>query len=353
MKILADASLPNISSYFKEPFILNLYRTKDELIKLLPTHDVLFCRSTLTVTKDLLDRTNLQCVATASSGVDHIDVDYLKSHKITLLDAKGCNARAVADYVVATLACLYRNNLMIGKRAGIIGMGKVGTQVLQRLLAMGFDVIVYDPPRARADKDHPYVSLTDLTSCDLLCVHANLHQTKPDPSANLLSADFLSQLKPGVVLINASRGGIVNETDLLKTNILIKYCTDVYLNEPHINSELVNYSTLCTPHIAGHSIEAKQRAVAMIGQQLHQYYGVKENNLMLRMDISSVLLNNTNWIDSVLDIYNPMDDTLELKKSTNKTKAFLKQRQAHQNRHDFNCYNISKLPTIEKKWLGQ
>lgn len=357
MKILADATLPKLTELFPSPFNLTLYSTQDELADLLRSQDILLCRSTLQVSAELLANSQIQCVATASSGIDHIDSDYLKKHGIYLFDAKGCNARAVADYVVATLALLFQNQLIFGNKAGVIGVGKVGEQVVTRLQAAGFEVICYDPIKAMPDPHHQYCSFSELTTCDVLCIHANLHETPPYPSANLITSDFLSKLKSKSVIINAARGGIVNEAALLATDFPITYCTDVYQNEPEINPDVVDFATLCTPHIAGHSIEAKNAAVQRISQQLHHHYGLSMTMMQSFPKIAPVILppqhnNPSSWIDDILSIYNPLKDTQTLKTAINKKQAYLKQRKEHKNRHDFNCYESSQQDLGKRKLLG-
>lgn len=357
MKILADATLPNLSTLFAAPFRLTLYNAPSELPDLLPTHDILLCRSTLKVTAQLLAGSQIQCVATASSGIDHIDSTYLKNNGVALFDAKGCNANAVADYVVATLAFLYRQGLIIGNKAGVIGVGKVGGQVVTRLRSMGFNVICYDPLRAQLDTFYSYCSLTELITCDVLCVHANLHSSPPYPSANLITTDFLAQLRPGTSIINAARGGIINEEDLLKLEKSITYCTDVYHHEPKINPKIIDFSTLCTPHIAGHSIEAKNDAVLKVSQQLHRYYGLPAPTEVPTSPMHSPLLannetNSLSWQEFVLSLYNPLIDTQILKEADDKSHAFLSQRQAHQNRHDFVLYDTKTFDLRIKSLLG-
>jgi erythronate-4-phosphate dehydrogenase len=268
-----------------------------------------------------------------------MDSDYLTQHHITLFDAKGSNARSVADYIVATLAALHQMGKRTGKLAGVIGVGEVGSRVVKRLHAAGFNVICFDPLKAPLDKYHQYVSLDELTECDVICIHANLHESPPFPSKHLLNADFLSKLKSEVIIINASRGGIIDEDALLTTNKSITYCTDVYCEEPAINPRIVDFATLCTPHIAGHSIEAKQAAVVQISQQLHHHYGLPMPVINSPIaQVSSGHYSDTAWQDLVLRLYNPLIDTHILKTAADKRSAFLAQRQAHQYRHDFNCY---------------
>ena len=295
MNILADATIPSLQEWFELPFNLNFYHSTNDMKEQLRGQDILICRSTLRVNQDLLGGSDIQCVATASSGTDHIDSEYLTKAGIMMFDAKGCNARSVSDYVVSILAYLYQKKSIIGQRVGIIGMGEVGSRVKKRLDTAGCLVYCYDPIRERLDNAFVYCALTDLSACDIICVHANLHDTPPFPSRDLLDSNFLNTLPPNTIIINASRGGIVNESALLACQIPLIYCTDVFNNEPSINPQIVNYATLCTPHIAGHSIEAKQQAVRMISEKLHHYY-----HLTIPSDKKTVTQINHITVDNLL-----------------------------------------------------
>jgi len=352
MKILADASLPGLSALFASPCTLTTYTTTAQLHGLLATHEVLICRSTLKIDQQLLAGTPISCVASASSGIDHIDSDYLQRQGITLFDAKGCNAASVADYVVATVALLQQQKILIGIKAGVIGYGEVGRRVAARLRAAGFEVVCFDPLRALEDNSQPYCVLGDLLRCDLLSIHANLHETLPFPSKNLLDKAFLRQLKQGITIINAARGGIVNEQALLQAPQLITYCTDVYAHEPAIAAPVVAFSTLCTPHIAGHSIESKYAAVVQLSQKIHDHYKIPMPTLTAA-EKTYPLPAQANWQDYVLAIYNPLVETQHLKAAVDKKHAFLALRQAHSNRHDFIRYDASQLEPQARILLGQ
>ena len=353
MKILVDATLPHLQTFFKAPFELTLYHTEKELLAHLPHHDILLCRSTLHVDQKYLHHTKIKYVATASSGSDHIDTQYLSSHNIKLFDAKGCNATAVADYVVTILASLKQRGLSLGKRAGVIGYGAVGKKVVARLLALGFSVVIYDPVKARLDSTFSSCTLADLSSVDLLCIHANLHKEPPFPSYNLINAHFLQQLNSHAIIINAARGEIIDEKALLSHPKNFTFCTDVYAHEPSISSELINLSTLCTPHIAGHSIEAKINAVAIVAQAIHQHFNIVRTTSPTHTKPNApLMLPNITWEAFALDRYNPMTDTLILKNASNKKEAFLKQRKAHQKRHDFCVYPCPSTEETVLKILG-
>lgn len=334
MKILADASLPYLKEAFHPAFQLTPYHSPEEVKALLPNHDILLCRSTLKVTANLLARSQIQCVATASSGTDHIDHAFLNQNHIKLIEAKGSNAKAVANYVLATIAILLQDKELMGYKAGIIGLGYVGTLVRRALAPLGFDIFCYDPIKALEDHTTTFCTFQELTQCDLLCVHANLHSTEPYPSFNLIQTDFLDQLKPKTAIINAARGEIINETSLLALNKPLTYCTDVYSDEPTIAQSTVDFAKLCTPHIAGHSLEAKYEAVVALSQKLHHYYNLPMPNTPSPSPEMEVDLTGR-WQEPVLSIYNPLEDTKKLKKAVDKTQAFLTQRKTH-HRHQFN-----------------
>jgi erythronate-4-phosphate dehydrogenase len=335
MKLLADNTLTNLSNAFPEPFVITHYNVCELPLLLKQPYDILLCRSTLTVNENLLKQSHIQIVATASSGIDHIDERYLNQQMIRLIDAKGSNATAVADYVLATLAYVHRTKGLPGRRVGIVGLGTIGTLVATRLKAYHFSLIYYDPLKAQNNNQFRSASFAELLTCDIICIHANLHQTPPYSSKNLLDDNALAKLKPHTLIINAARGGIVSETALLKLTTPITYCTDVFEQEPSVNPNLIDFCYLCTPHIAGHSIEAKHAAVAMVSQKIHDYYQLARPNYSNLNTPLPLLGSAEHWQDYVLMHYNPMIETNALKKADNQKNAFLELRRAHQTRHNF------------------
>jgi erythronate-4-phosphate dehydrogenase len=349
MKILADASLPGLSGAFPPPFEITLYHHNDEVKKGLKGQEVLLCRSTLTIDEHLLTNHSLRYIATASSGTDHVDTTLLKAENIQLLDAKGSNANAVADYVVSIIAFLQKYSTFKGNKAGIIGLGKVGESVSRRLKAMDFELISYDPPKSAQDVDFKSCSLAEIMACDLICIHANLHDNQPYPSRNLITETELSLVRPNAAIINASRGGIVSEEALLNASTSFFYCTDVFSNEPTINEEVVMRASLCTPHIAGHSLEAKVNAVTMLSQKLHHLYQLPLPNYPEAPSNKPVGTDHATWQDFILSLYNPVYETIALKEAGSMKDEFLQLRKAHQKRHDFSTYNNSLCPVQRQK----
>jgi len=349
MRVLADATLPNISIYLDKNFDLILYHNVNDLLANIDKSDILICRSTLRVNLDLLKKSRIKCVATASSGTDHIDTDYLIANDIKLIDANGINAQSVCDYILSSLAWLIKNSHFIGNKIGVVGLGAVGAKLSQILKVFGFEVFGYDPLKFKHSSN-----IEDLYDADVICIHANLHSTLPYPSANLFDINLLEKLKTGVVIINAARGGIVNEADLLKIDKKIIYCTDVFANEPNVDQEIVKFATLVTPHIAGHSIDAKQNAVKEISRRLLEITGQETSSLIssnkliknfkdftidlnieTKLSASDNILKYTDTQDKILNIYNPYLETQAFKLAIDKRKAFIELRRSHNFRHDF------------------
>lgn len=359
MKILADISLQSLDLdlLFPSPFYLSYYQNKDEVPNLLQDKDLLLCRSTMPVNASLFNLHRPGGVATASSGRDHVDVNYLDKEGIRFWDAKGSNAQSVADYVLSCIAFAEKHYGLNGQKVGIIGAGAVGGLVGVRLKKLGFEMKFYDPPKSLIDSHFHSVDLEEILAADIICIHANLHGIEPHPSKGLISAAELSCIKEKTVIINAARGGIVCEEDLLNVSSNLIYCTDVYANEPDISEAIIDFACISTPHIAGHSIEAKQNVLQMLSQKLHHYFQIplsstlqtyfaKKSKASLMMGSKlgslpgfikeSMVSCNSSWQAQILSLYNPIHETEKLKQAKDKKAAFLNLRKAHTYRHDFN-----------------
>lgn len=229
--------------------------------------DALIVRSGTTVNENLLQKTAIKFVGTATSGTDHIDKKWLKKNKIYCVDAIGSNAISVSNYVISSILSIasYENISLKGKKIAIIGCGNVGTELVRRAEAIGLITLINDPPRAsKKTNGYFHSKLKDLKEilpqADIVTIHTPLTTTGKWPTKNLVDDNFLKLMKKNSIFINTSRGGVCNEIDLIsaKRNNQIRYLvTDVWENEPNFNKELCKCSILSTPHIAGHSYRAK------------------------------------------------------------------------------------------------
>ena len=241
--------------------------------------DALMVRSVTRVDRALLGGSNVRFVGTATSGVDHIDRDWLADRGLGFAYAPGCNASAVADWVIAALAALQaagRARFASGT-VGIVGAGHVGTRVARRLGELGYSVRVCDPPRADAEGNEGFVDLATALESDVVTLHVPLVDDGPYPTRALIDGAALERIPAGSVLINAARGGVVDE-DALATRLDngpdLVTALDTWAGEPAIDAALLPRIDLATPHIAGHTIEGRLRGTAMIAAAAASHFGV-------------------------------------------------------------------------------
>ena len=269
MKIVADKDLPLVEELFSKFGELFLLPGRRIANKDLTDADALLVRSTTKVSKELLFNTSLKFVGSATSGIDHISTNELTQRGITFSDAKGCNANAVSDYCLSAIANLFSENIKYDKslRVGIIGNGSVGSLLARKMKALGWDTLICDPPQSEDVIDLPdpisYKQLEHMNTCDAISIHVPFTTSGSYPTKHLVDKKFLSSLSDNTVLINTSRGGIVDEESLLElmsNNRSLVSVVDVWADEPMCNAELVEKSYLATPHIAGYSENAKRSA---------------------------------------------------------------------------------------------
>ncbi len=241
--------------------------------------DALIVRSITKVDESLLRDTPVKFVGTATIGTDHIDLEYLNSNKIIFKDAAGCNADAVAEYVFTSISLL-ANEYSFSfeeKTLGVIGVGNIGSRVARLAESVGMKVLKNDPPLQRRTGSNEYVSLEKALNADIITFHVPLNLEGVDKTFHLINAEKLSSLKRGTILINASRGQVIDNSVLVKfikeKSLLVNL--DVWENEPDINIDLLNQVCIATPHIAGYSLEGKINGTVIIYNALCSFLQVK------------------------------------------------------------------------------
>ncbi len=244
--------------------------------------DALIVRSVTRVNESLLKGSRVRFVGTATIGSDHIDVEYLRRAEIAFATAEGCNAESVAQWVAAALARLsdLRGEGWRGGTIGIVGVGRCGSRVERVARGLGMEPILCDPPLARATGESKYRPLSDLRDCDAVTLHVPLIREGADRTIALIGEEFLKAMKPGAAILNASRGGVIVESELLRALNEKKRlpsliaALDVWENEPNISMPLLEATSIATPHIAGYSLEGKARGTEMIHDALAKFVGV-------------------------------------------------------------------------------
>jgi erythronate-4-phosphate dehydrogenase len=280
MKIVIDAAIPYAEHILSGLGEVRLLPGRDMDAASVRAADVLVVRTVTRVDSALLAGSNVRFVATATSGTDHVDLEYLERAGIGFAAAGGCNARAVAEYVLSGLcAVVQQQDLDLrGKHAGIIGYGHVGTMVEKLLQACGINCLVNDPPlQARQPEDRTWHDLGEVLEADIVSLHVPLVRVGDHPTLNLVDSEFLARLGSDVIFINTSRGEVVDEAALcafLDANPHAAAVLDVWRHEPKINTGLLTRTRVGTPHIAGYSSDAKLRATCMVYEQLRAFLGV-------------------------------------------------------------------------------
>jgi erythronate-4-phosphate dehydrogenase len=238
--------------------------------------DILLVRSVTRVDETLLSGSTVKFVGTATSGFDHIDRDYLARNNIGFSHAPGSNANSVVEYVLAGIAAVgdKLEQLLAGGTVGIVGYGVIGKAVAARFAALGVQCRIVDPWLERSSIPD-VAELDEILDCDIVSLHAELTTRQPWPSHHLLRLRELQRLRPDALLINASRGPVVDNSSLLthldahpgRLTVL-----DVWEGEPNINAALLEQVTLGTAHIAGYSMDGKLLATRMLSEAVRQYF---------------------------------------------------------------------------------
>lgn len=259
--------------------------------------NALLVRSTTNVDSSLLNlMPNLSFVATATAGFDHLNTELLNNKGINWYSASGCNAQAVAQYVMSAILHLAEQDdfLVNQKSIGIIGNGEVGSRVAKQFAAFGCKITIFDPVQ-QANKVVPAVGeLVDfetLLSADIICLHAPLNSHNQFPSLHMFNHEVLASLSATQYLINVARGELIDNNALLslaeQTHPLPQLVLDVWENEPTIMRELIPYCRFTTPHIAGYSLEGRARGTFMLRERLCKMLG-KENSMALSDSLPTV-----------------------------------------------------------------
>ena len=278
MLIVADENIPLIEEFFAS--FGEIRRLPGRQITRADVHDadVLLVRSVTRVDRELLEGSAVKFVGTCTIGTDHLALDDFEHAGIQWASAPGCNARGVVDYVLGSLLTLadIEGADLAQRTYGVIGAGEVGGRLVRVLRDLGWKVQVCDPLRQAAEGGD-YVSLEQIIEqCDVISLHTPLSKSGDFATWHLLDEARLNRLKPGTWLINASRGPVVDNAAL--RNVLnarddLQAVLDVWEGEPQVDVELADLCVLATPHIAGYSLDGKQRGTAQIYQALCAFLG--------------------------------------------------------------------------------
>ena len=254
----------------------------EELSSHIVDAEIVVIRSATTLTKDILEHAkNIKIIARCGVGVDKVDVEYAKSREIYVTNAPTANLISLVEHtiglILSTIRKIYEANAstksgkwekskFVGlelheKQLGIIGFGKAGKLLSERLKSFGMKVVFYDPFVTDWQGEEESVDLEYLlSSSDVVSVHV----IKTPQTENLLSKEKLNLLKPNAILVNTSRGGVIDEeylVELVNSNKIFGAALDVFEKEPiEVNNKILDSDILITPHIGASTIEAQLKA---------------------------------------------------------------------------------------------
>lgn len=269
LKIVADENIPGLDGLAAAGIRLSRIPGRDIGAADIRDADALLIRSVTRVNASLLDgATRLRFLGTATSGFDHVDRALLQRRGIAFAHAPGSNANSVVEYVLSAIAesADFLERLFAGARVGIVGYGHIGQRLGQRLDALGIAWNVSDPWLDLSDVAQA-APLSRVLSADVVTLHAELTDLPPYPSRHLLHARNLNLLSDQALLINASRGALVDNVALrhrLNVAGAPLAVLDVWEGEPFIDTDLLARARFGSAHIAGYSWDGKLLATRML-----------------------------------------------------------------------------------------
>ena len=270
--------------------------SRDKLLEIAGDADGIIVRSGTAIDRELMRKAkSLKVVGRAGVGVDNVDLDAATEFGILVMNSPGGSTTTTAEHTVAMLFALARNIPqayrtlkshqweknkfkgveLAGKTLGVIGLGRIGSEVARKCQAMGMHVLAFDPfinPDAHLSSGFDLVDIQQIfRDSDFITVHVPL----TDETRDIINKDAIARMKDGVRLLNCARGGIINEPDLyaaLKSGKVAGAALDVFDQEPNTDSPLLELdSFIATPHLGASTVEAQRKVSEDICRQVSDY----------------------------------------------------------------------------------
>lgn len=320
MKIIIDNKIPFIKEAAEQIADEVIYLPgKAFTPALIKDADALIVRTRTRCDRALLEGSRVKFIATATIGYDHIDTDYCEQAGITWRNAPGCNSGSVAQYLQAALLLLQAEKGMVLNQCtiGVVGVGNVGSKVVQVAEELGMRVLLCDPPRALQEHNEDFRPLQDLAKeCDIITFHVPLINEGEYKTYHMADEAFLSSLSHCSVLINTSRGEVVDGEALLNAlneGIVKDAILDVWEKEPEISLPLLNKVYIGTPHIAGYSADGKANATRMSLEALCKFFKMEMHYQAEIPSPVNPVIHASTKNEAYLQMYDPRNDSKALK----------------------------------------
>ena len=277
-------------------YLPDLGKDKDKLLEVIGQYDGLAIRSATKVTEKIISAaTNLKVIGRAGIGVDNVDIPAATKKGIIVMNTPFGNSITTAEHAIAMMMALARQlpeadastkaskwekNRFMGvevtnKVLGIIGAGNIGSIVADRALGLKMKVVAYDPFLSLERAQTMGVEKVELDDLFKRADFITLHTPLIDATRNIISAEAIPKMKPGVRIINCARGGLVDEAALyeaLKAGKVAGAALDVFLEEPAQNNPLFELpNVICTPHLGASTTEAQENVALQVAEQISAY----------------------------------------------------------------------------------
>lgn len=320
MKIIIDNKIPYIKEAVRTIADEIVYAPgKDFTPELVRDADALIIRTRTHCNRELLEGSRVKFIATATIGFDHIDTDYCQQAGIEWRNAPGCNSASVAQYVQSSLLIWksLRNKELSGLTIGIVGVGNVGSKIAKVAQDFGMRVLLNDLPREEKEGSGSFTSLNKIAEeCDIITFHVPLYKEGNYKTFHLTNREFFQSLKRKPIIINTSRGEVIDTDALLEAlnnQTISDAIIDVWEHEPDINRELLEKVMIGTPHIAGYSADGKANATRMSLDAICCFFQIKGKYEINAPAPASPIIYAKNHEEALLQIYNPTEDSNRLK----------------------------------------
>lgn len=347
MRIIVDNKIPFIKEAIEKLADEVIYVPGKEFTpELVKDADALIIRTRTLCNRELLKGSKVQFIATATIGFDHIDTDYCQRAGIAWANAPGCNSGSVAQYLHSVLLLMQQKGKNLSDMTiGIVGAGNVGIKIKDVARRLGMRVLLNDLPREDEEGNTGFSSLQTLAEeCDVITLHVPLYKEGKYKTFHLADAAFFRSLKQRPVIINTSRGEVIETAALLEaleTGQISDAIIDVWENEPDINLTLLYKVFIGTPHIAGYSADGKANATRMSLDSLCHHFGIKADyNIVPPKPENPVIIAKTE-AEAYLQMYDPRKDCEALRTTP---ELFEKLRGDYPLRREKEAYKIELHP---------
>lgn len=336
MKVVVDKNIPFIKGEIEKIADEVVYLPAGDInSEAVHDADALVIRTRTRCGRPLLQGSRVKYIVTATIGFDHIDTSYCLDSGIAWTNCPGCNSGSVEQYIYSALILLKNNRGLdfTASTVGVVGVGHVGKKVVALCKKLGMKVLQCDPPRAdveepeatdereklkKSNKPKVFSSFKEIVEkCDIITFHTPLVKQGKYSTYHLANQDFFTRLQCRPVIINTSRGEVIDTNSLLYalTNYQVRDAViDVWENEPYISLPLLERIYLGTPHIAGYSADGKAQAAEMALNALCRFFQIKQTFKIVPPNLKKPV--NPKWgeEEKQLYLYNPLEDSNALKR---------------------------------------